>query len=90
MKKPKLRLQTGHPVTADVGNVAGDRFRFVDAEDRTVFEVVCEDGYLEIRAVEFHTIGEAIHGGGITIHPRAGNSIEVRTPFYAAKQAVKK
>ena len=86
MKKPKLRLQTGHPVTADVKNIEGDRFRFVDAEDRTVFEVVCEDGYLEIRAVEFHTIGNSVHGGGITICPRAGNSVEVKTPFYAPKK----
>lgn len=81
----KLQLETGHPVTADVTQIAGDRFRFVNG-GQTVFEIVClPDASLEIRSVEFHTVGDNILGGGMTISPKAGNSIVISTPFYAKR-----
>jgi hypothetical protein len=86
MKTPKLHLETGHPVTADAKIIAGDRFRFVDDQGRTVFEVICGNGSIEVRAVEFHTIGDNIHTGLISIKPKCANSIEIATQFYSKKQ----
>lgn len=81
----KLQLETGHPVTADVTRITGDIFRFVNG-GRTVFEIAClPDASLEIRSVEFHTVGDNILGGGMTISPKAGNSIIISTPFYAKR-----
>jgi len=82
-KMSKLHLETGHPVTADGTKIKGERFRFADDEGRTVFEIVAKEGYIEVRAVEFHKIGDSIHGGGLAIYPRASNEVEIRTQFYS-------
>jgi|688.fasta_scaffold1249826_2 hypothetical protein len=82
----KLHMETGHAVTADVQIVAGERLRFVNADQRTIFEVVANEASISVRGVEFHFIGDAIHGGGIIVAPRASNEVEISTPFYGMRQ----
>ena len=85
MKTTKLRIQTGHPVTADVQEIKADRIRIVDENERCLFEVSLQDGYIEIQQIDHHILNDAIYGGGIVVAPRACNQIEVRTPFYAKR-----
>lgn len=81
-----LHMETGHPVTADVVKIPGDRIRLVDDTGRTAFELICHDGYFEVRSVDHYIIGDSIHGGGLDIKPRASNSVEIHTPFYMKRK----
>jgi hypothetical protein len=78
----KLKIQTGHPVTADVAEVNADCVRFVDENNRTVFEVSSGNGCITVRAVEFHKVDGVMHEGTLMVLPKQSNSIEIHTPVY--------
>ena len=80
----KLRLETGHPVTKDVKEVASDRVRFVAEDGRTMFEVIGnKDGRsLEVRAVDTCKVDGILYAGTLEIVPKCGNVVIVRTEKY--------
>jgi len=80
----KLHMETGHPVSADVKQVYGDRIRFVNQEGRCLFEVRIGDDQasIEVRAVDTHRIGDVIHDDALTIRPESSNKITLSTPAY--------
>ena len=79
-----LHIESGHPVTADVEQVAGNSVRFVTEDGRTMFEVRAgDDGRsIEVRAVEVTKHGGVIYDGMLLIEPRSANGVNLRTAKY--------
>ena len=79
-----LRIESGHPVTADVKAVEGKAVPFVTGDGRTMFEVRSgDDGQsIEVRAVEMTKHNGRIHSNHLLIEPRYANGVTVRAPIY--------
>ena len=77
-------METGHPVSADVAQVAGDRIRFVNQDGRCLFEIRIgrDQASIEVRAVDTHKVGDVIHDGVLFIHPISSDLITLSTPAY--------
>lgn len=81
----KLKIQTGHPVTADVKDVAASVVRFVTADDRTMFEFRCgDDGRsIEVRSVETTKIDGVIYDNRLLVAPTSTNGVNITVSRYA-------
>ena len=79
-----LKIESGHPVRADVQPVAGTRVRFVTDDGRTMFEVcVGRDGRsIELRAVDTTTHGDELYDIWLLVQPVSANTVLVRTAKY--------
>jgi hypothetical protein len=73
----KLHMETGHPVSADVAQVAGDQIRFVNQDGRCLFEIRIQDDQasIEVRAVDTHRAGNKINDNVLVIEPKSCNCI---------------
>lgn len=79
-----MRIETGHPITGDVAEVAGRCVRFVGEDGQTMFEVsVGKDGKsLEVRSVENAKVAGVLHGTILHVIPNASNSVTVAVVPY--------
>lgn len=79
-----LRIQTGHPVTADVQEIDAKSIRIVTDDDRCMFEVhLCKDGKsIEVRAVEMTKVNGVLFNNVLRICPQYNNQVVIRTEQY--------
>ncbi len=79
-----MRIESGHPVTADVRKIEGRAVRFVSDDGKTVFEVIANaDGTsIEVRSVEAFKVDGQIYGGLLDVRPVCANVVEVRARRY--------
>jgi hypothetical protein len=81
-----LHIETGHPITNDVDQLAAKGVRFVTDEGRTMFEVhIGNDGRsIEVRGVDVTKVGDMLYGSSLAACPNASNSLTIRTLPYDA------
>ncbi len=75
-----MKIETGHPVSADVAPVAGDRVRFVTDDGRTIFEVTCgkDEHSIDVRGVNTFKVGKVVYDGCLDIRPQCGNAVSIQ------------
>ena len=81
-----MRIESGHPMTKDVAEVAGDSVRFVADDGRTMFEVRAgKDGKsLEVRGVDNAKVNGVLYATALCVIPNVTNSITVAAIPYDA------
>ena len=78
-----MKMQTGLRITADVKEVKGKSIRFVDDNDRVLFEVrMLDDKSIEVRGVETSKHDGKIYTEALIVMPRYANCIEVHRAIY--------
>jgi acyl-CoA thioesterase len=79
-----LRIETGHPVTADVVKLDAQFVRFVTDNGRCMFEVhACRDGRsIEVRCVETTKVDGVIYNNLMAVEPDSSNGVTIRTRLY--------
>ena len=81
-----MRIESGHQMTKNVAEVAGDSVRFVCDDGRTMFEVRAgKDGKsLEVRGVDDAKVNGVLYGTALCVIPHVTNSITVAAIPYDA------
>lgn len=78
------RMETGHPVSADVTVLHGDTVRFVTESGRCQFEVkMVDEDAIEIIGIETYYGGKRLLGPNIVIEPRSAVAAIVRSKPYS-------